>query len=324
MRPRPLLLSASLAAALTLTPYVASAGVVTTLGGGTWTRAARMAEARQEVCAASIGSRIYVAGGIRVNITTADTVEVYDSVTNQWSFLAPLPHAVNHCMAAAVGNRVYVMGGSLASGDATAATFEYNPQVDAWTPKASMPTARSAGMAAVAGGRIYVAGGTPGGSALEVYDPATNQWAVLPAMPTPRNHLAGGVIAGRLFAVGGRPPLTLDVLEAFDFAAGTWSTLTPMPTGRSGHAAAVVGKCLYTFGGEGNPNDPNGVFAENEVYDPDTDTWDSLTPMPAPRHGLGAAAIGTRIFLPGGANVKGVGAVATHHVFTVPDVPACR
>jgi N-acetylneuraminic acid mutarotase len=226
-------------------------------------------------------------------------------------------------MAAAVGSRVYVMGGALANGAPTAATWAYDPLTNVWSSRAPMPTARSAGMAAVAQGRIFVAGGSPAGSTFEVYDPATNQWSALPAVPTPRNHLAGGISGGRLFAAGGRPPLTLDVLEIFQIGAGTWSTGASMPTGRSGHAAAMVRGCLYAFGGEGNPNHPNGVFPQNEVYDTRSDTWDSLTPMPTPRHGMGAAAVGGRIYIPGGANVQGFGAVATHEVFTVP-TRACR
>ena len=129
--------------------------------------------------------------------------------------------------------------------------------------------------------------------------------------------------AGRLFAVGGRPPNTLAVNEAFDPATGSWATRAPLPTGRSGHAGAVVRGCLYVFGGEGNPSTASGVFRENEAYDPRTNTWESLAPMPVPRHGIGAAVIGDRIYLPGGATVQGFGAVATHEVYTVPVSKSC-
>jgi hypothetical protein len=292
-------------------------------GGGAWSTAAPMNEARQEVCTAAVGRRIYVAGGFRVGGSTANTVEVYDVDTGAWSFVAPLPQAVNHCMAAAVGGRVYVTGGALAGGGATAATWEYNPATNSWTGKAPMPTARGAGMAAVVGRRIYVAGGSPGGNAFAVYDAATNLWTTLPPLPTPRDHLAGGIANRRLFAVGGRPPLTLDVLEIFHLVTGTWSTGAPMPTGRSGHAAAVVAGCLYTFGGEGNAAHPSGVFPETESYDPVTNTWDSLAPLPTPRHGMGAAVVDGRIHVPGGATVQGFGAVAVHEVFTPPAAASC-
>ena len=123
--------------------------------------------------------------------------------------------------------------------------------------------------------------------------------------------------------VGGRPPLTLSVLEVFDPATNTWSSRAPMPTGRSGHAAAVVRGCLYVFGGEGNTSAANGVFPQSELYDPGTNSWTSLAAMRTPRHGIGAAVVGNRIFVPGGANVQGFGAVAAHDVFEALSARSC-
>jgi N-acetylneuraminic acid mutarotase len=85
----------------------------------------------------------------------------------------------------------------------------------------------------------------------------------------------------------------------------------------------VVQGCLYVLGGEGNANLPSGVFPQNEVYDPRTDVWETLTPMATPRHGIGAAVLGDRIFVPGGANVQGFGATAAHEAFTVPFGKSC-
>lgn len=90
-----------------------------------------------------------------------------------------------------------------------------------------------------------------------------------------------------------------------------------MPTGRSGIAGAVVDGHLYVFGGEGNPNNPQGVFPENEVYDPETNTWKSLASMPTPRHGIGAAVIDKKIFIPGGAPVQGFGITGVNEIFLV-------
>ena len=39
-----------------------------------------------------------------------------------------------------------------------------------------------------------------------------------------------------------------------------------------------------------------------EAYDPDTDTWTSKAPMLNARRGLGAAAVGDRIYAIGGCN----------------------
>jgi N-acetylneuraminic acid mutarotase len=292
--------------------------------GNTWAPLAPLLEARQEVGVGELLGRIHVAGGYRANGSSATTVEVYDPATDRWTMAAPLPQGLNHPAAAVVGERLYVLGGDDGRG-AVATNYEYDPRSNSWTVRAPMPTARSAPMAAAIGGRIYVAGGSPDsvGRTLEAYDPATDAWASLPPMPTGRNHVAGGAIAGRLYVVGGRPPLTLSVLEVFDPATNTWSSRAPMPTGRSGHAAAVVRGCLYVFGGEGNTSAANGVFPQSELYDPGTNSWTSLAAMRTPRHGIGAAVVGNRIFVPGGATVQGFGAVAAHDVFEALSARSC-
>jgi N-acetylneuraminic acid mutarotase len=290
--------------------------------GDAWSSRAPMNEPRQEVGVAELGGRIYVAGGFRGDRRSTTTVEAYDPATNLWSFVAPLPVALDHCAAVATAGRLYVVGGTAPTGP-SAGTFEYDPLRNAWAVKAPMPTPRSAPAAVVIGGRIYVAGGAPEGRALEAYDPAADAWTRLPPMPTSRNHLAAGAVGTRLLAVGGRPPTTLAVLEAFDTATGAWSTLAPMPTGRSGHAAAVVRGCLYVFGGEGNAASPSGVFPQTEAYDPRSDTWVGLAPMPTPRHGIGAGVLGDAIHVPAGAGVQGFGVAAAHEVFT-PSGRACQ
>jgi N-acetylneuraminic acid mutarotase len=292
--------------------------------GNAWASLALMIEPRQEVGVAVVGNRIFVAGGFRANGSTANTLEVYDVGTNAWSVAAPMPTAVNHPGAAAVNGRFYVIGGALASGASTGAVQEYDPGRNEWALRASMPTARNAVVTGVRAGRIYVAGGAPGGRDLEAYDPAADRWEALPAMPTARNHVAGGFVGDRLFAIGGRPPNTLAVNEAFDAVARTWSARTAMPTGRSGHGAAVVRGCVYVFGGEGNASRPDGVFPQNEAYDPRANTWETLAPMPTPRHGVGAVAVGDRIFIPGGATQQGFGTTAAHEVYQVPAGKSCE
>lgn len=145
-----------------------------------------------------------------------------------------------------------------------------------------------------------------------VFDPATNAWRQLPPMPTARDHLAAAAIAGICYAVGGRAGQLFDVLEAYDPATREWATLEPMPTARGGLAAAAFRGRLFTFGGEGNSADPQGIFPQVEVYDPASNTWDALPDLPTPRHGMGAAVSGDRIYVPGGATVAGFEASAAN------------
>src|SRR5262249_27634562 len=84
------------------------------------------------------------------------------------------------------------------------------------------------------------------------------------------------------------------------------------PTGRSGIGAAAVNGELYVFGGE-IPRQ----FNEVEVYNPLTNTWQQLSPMPIPRHGLFAAVLENKIYLPAGGTSPGLAATNRHDVFTV-------
>jgi N-acetylneuraminic acid mutarotase len=67
----------------------------------------------------------------------------------------------------------------------------------------------------------------------------------------------------------------------------------------------VLGGELYVFGGEGNPATPTGLYSEVEAFNPITNDWKRFELMPLPRHSLVTAAIGNRIYLPGGATTRG-------------------
>jgi hypothetical protein len=54
-----------------------------------------------------------------------------------------------------------------------------------------------------------------------------------------------------------------------------------------------------------------------EVFNPETNTWRSLSPMSTPRHGIWASVIGNEIFLPGGGLVSGIGPTNINQAFIV-------
>jgi N-acetylneuraminic acid mutarotase len=145
---------------------------------------------------------------------------------------------------------------------------------------------------------------------------------VLPDVPTQRNHLAVAALGTKLYVVGGRfgggvgSEMT-DIVEVFDPSTGAWSRAASMLAPRAGINGVAARGCFYTFGGEGNDADPRGIFAQNEVYDPRTDTWSSLEPIPTPVHGVtGAAFLNGWIHLPGGGTTRGGNSGNTiHQVF---------
>ena len=79
---------------------------------------------------------------------------------------------------------------------------------------------------------------------------------------------------------------------------------------------AQAGRFLFVFGGEGNADASNGVFPQAQRYDAQNDTWFTLTDMPTPRHGTGAALVRGKIVVPGGADMEGFAAIATVESFS--------
>ncbi len=288
-----------------------------------WISLAPVLTPRQEIAVAAANGKVYVIGGL-AGETVLASVEEYDPQTDRWGFVAPLPQPVHHAAAATVGDRIYVIGGyRTVAFDPTTDVHQYDPLLDRWMTVASLPSQRGALAAAAIDGKIYAAGGAPTFRELVVYDPATDHWTALAPMPTPREHLAAVAFGGKLFVVGGRGAgRNTGAFEMYDPITNQWTGLAPLPTPRSGLAAAVLGGRMYVFGGEGNSAVPSGVFAENESFDFASGRWQSELPMPTPRHGIGAAAIGTRIHIPGGATIAGFSTSDVHEAFGFP--PARR
>src|SRR6266699_1560426 len=80
-----------------------------TQGDGRWSAAAPLPEPVQELSAAVLHGRIYVAGGFdRTGAPTAAAFR-YDPVANQWERVADLPAARHHMPLAAVGDTLYAV-----------------------------------------------------------------------------------------------------------------------------------------------------------------------------------------------------------------------
>lgn len=71
-----------------------------------------------------------------------------------------------------------------------------------------------------------------------------------------------------------------------------------MGAARGSLGAAIVDGRLIALGGE----QPTGVFGTVQAYDIASSTWSDLAPLRTPRHGLGAAAVGTSLYAISGAD----------------------
>lgn len=297
------------------------AGVEGPLG---WRAAAPLAGGpRQETAVVAWGGEVVVIGGYDETRRFGRAVEAYDPGADRWRALPDLPVAMHHANAVVFGGDLWVIG-FLGSGfDEDGRIFVLEAGAASWQPRGVMPADRARGASVVGawGGAIYIAGGLHGRLPVrwvDRFDPATEQWRPLPPMPREVDHAVGGVIGDALYVAGGRAGLIsahVADLDVLDLTAATWSAGPPMPTSRGGAAGAVRNGALFVIGGEGNPqNPPSNLFDAVESFDPAEGQWRTHPAITPPRHGMGAATVDGRIYVPGGADVEAFGAVDTHEV----------
>lgn len=273
-----------------------------------WEVVARLPAPRQECGVVALDGRVVVVGGYGADLAFVDEVWAYDPAVDAWSALPPLPRPAHHPNAVVLDGELHVAG-SLVEGFAEWPEH-WVLQGDRWADAAPLPDDVAVGASGVAvyDGELHVVGGLHGGVTVPfhlVYDPVADGWTRLPDAPAARDHFVLAAVTDGLVAVAGRA----DGLDAFTPSSdrwrdGDWEPAAPIPTPRGGVAAAVaVDGRVHVLGGEGNPNDPDGVFGAHEVYDPSTDTWAVNGPMAVPRHGTGAVWLDGALYVPGGAPV---------------------
>ena len=294
----------------------------TTQLNGTWSAASPIPLAVQEISAAVLNGRIYIAGGIGQSGQTTAAAFRYDAATDVWERIADLPAGRHHMPLAAVNDTLYALGGLTTTGSGFLAQdnlWIYDVGTDQWAARAALPQPRGASAAGVMDGHIVVAGGYNDNvqlvDSVVIYDPESNSWRAGAPIPTPRDHLAGSIVNDVFYLIGGRrvtATSTLVTVEAYDLVTDSWTALADMPTSRGGLAAGVVGPRIFVVGGEPDQR----MFVANEAYDVISDIWTLAPPMPTGRHGLGAVAVGGAVFAIGGGTVGGFGATSTVEVFT--------
>ncbi len=230
-----------------------------------------------------------------------------------WREEAPMPGALGEVGAGIVNDKLYVFGEGLST------TYEYDLLNKSWSTKAPRPFNGNHHSVVTEGGKLYIFGGLDNGSEgkVQIYDPLLDSWSLGALMPWFGGSCSATLINGLVYVCGGiQAGVTVDHLAAYDPVADTWSSLlTSMPVGRNHAAATTDGTRLYVFGGRTGGNTVANGFNETQIYDPQTNTWESSlaggTPLPLPqkRGGMGAAIYyGGEIYVMGGETWNGPGA----------------
>lgn len=126
------------------------------------------------------------------------------------------------------------------------------------------------------------------------YDPEADRWHPLPKIPRVLcgwQHFGFSCVcvSSKLYVIGGsfaptgsafprQSPVTTNEVMQFDPCTKQWTGVASMRTPRSHFACCVISGKVYVAGG-GNLSQAKGL-ALAEVYDPVTDRWEELPPMP--------------------------------------------
>jgi len=284
-----------------------------------WTKKQPMPRPAHHAALASANGKVYVMGGFVAPSDTAlplgaawqpiDNAWQYDPVADTWKSLPPLPTKRGSAVAVEAGGKIYTIGG--------ATTMEGRVLNDS---NGRLYDSKDPFFTAFGASRVL--------SVNEVYDPATNKWETRAPMSVPRNHAFSASVNGKIYVIGGRTghafilsATNTDVVEEYDPVSDSWNAPKErMPTARSGGVSGTDGRRIFVAGGEVTTQQLVGAYRAIEAYDPLTDSWSTLPPMPMPRHGVAGAVINNRLYLVSGM-VQSAGALvfldptlATHTV----------
>lgn len=143
-------------------------------------------------------------------------------------------------------------------------------------------------------------------------------WKVLPNIPNAQLGPASVVLNGKFHVIGGAKAILVssDDHQVYDPATNTWEQKAKLPIPAGWAGTTVYDGKIYSFGGDtlgyqigGGHGDYKGeinYYTETDrafVYDPETDSWTELAPLPARRSYHAAITVGDYIYIFGSRSI---------------------
>jgi N-acetylneuraminic acid mutarotase len=196
---------------------------------------------------------------------------------------------------------------------ATTDVWRYDAAANTFTAMPDLPEARGAGGLVAVGRKLHFFGGGDLDRADRAehwvldLDAQAAGWVDATPLPMARTHMGYANLNGKIYAIGGHTGLHEDLIptgrvDVFDPASpGQWTTVasTPNPVSHIGSSTVVSGGRIIAFGGErGDANDIREVVA----YNPVSNSWAALTPLPGARFSGVAGEIDDVFYFAVGSN----------------------
>ncbi|HSB65155.1 MAG TPA: LuxR C-terminal-related transcriptional regulator [Anaerolineales bacterium] len=268
-----------------------------------WFQLSGLPTPRWGLAVVSYDNLIYAIGGENES-GISNRVERYDSKSQEWIDFAIKPTAVSDISAAAIGGLIYVPGGKSTNGLPVDVNEIYDPLTNKWSVGAHLPKPLCRYALAVNEGRMYLFGGWDGKQVVNdayVYDPDNDQWSQITAMPTARSYAGAVTGGGKIYVIGGwdgNQALTNNEVFHPDYTgpSSPWSQGTALPSGRYGMGIANLADIIFIVGGTGV-----GDIIPAIALSSGDQRWGQVeSPLQNNWAFLGAATVGTRLFVLGG------------------------
>ena len=149
-------------------------------------------------------------------------------------------------------------------------------------------------------------------------------WMKVASLPQGRDEEQAVTIAGKIYLIGGAwddvkdgkrdERYTDGFMTEFDPQTGTFRERSHGPEGLTHQGVVVLNGKIYMVGGfaGGHHTLPSaGVYS----FDPTTDKWQTLAPLPSPMGGISLAAVGGMIHVVGGRYMGEEGTPLVHLVY---------
>jgi len=133
---------------------------------GKWSLGPNIPQPRHHVAGATVGGKLYVAGGRGEADHSQATFERYDPATEKWESLPDLPLGVASPGLVAVNGKLVLVGGEDQNewedggGWVTPSAWEFDPKTNRWSRLPDMKFDRRGGGVAAVGNRVYAIGGS--------------------------------------------------------------------------------------------------------------------------------------------------------------------
>ena len=260
-----------------------------------------------------IGGKIYVSGGVFADLESAQSVQVYDAITGEWTTLPPSP--IYHSESTLVNGQLTLIGGRNSfTRKITNSTITWDEEKKQWFPKVPpMPTKRVHSCIIHCNNLMLVAGGRESDNetlldSVDVFNMDTFQWTTSNSfkLPLPMWLMRASISFGYLYITSGRKSLitTTATREAYKLPVEEvinavtkeqkveWIRVQNTPN-RSSGLVADSDHPIVVGGSDISGKPTSDVF----IYDPTTDKWSNVGQCVRPRLDSCAIAVSSSSFV---------------------------